>query len=250
MKPITLKNLFKTGFCLVALSSFGKIALASQVHHLPNDSFINERLLIIRDKNTTSKEKFTSELAKIGEQLAIQLVRDLPTQDKTVHTFTDRLATHPVPNHTNPVLVAILRAALPLWDGVKKVFPESDSGFIAMSRDEKTLEPKTDYVALPAVKGKAVILIDTMLATGGSILDAIKLIKTYEPEKIILVCAIASREGIRTVEAADVNSTLDIYVAAIDEELGKETHNKGYILPGLGDAGDRSFGLKINNTTR
>lgn len=107
-----------------------------------------------------------------------------------------------------------------------------------MSRNEETLKAQLDYVALPCLKDRTVILADTMLATGGSILDAIQIVKQYEPRQIFIIAAIASEPGIRRL--LDYDSTIKIFTAAVDPSL----NHKGYIIPGLGDAGDRSYGKK------
>jgi len=202
-----------------------------------NDSRALSQLVYeIRDPET-NRERFRACLEKIGEYVALDVLQTMNVEEREVFTLTDATACHFLCNE-EPVLVTILRAGMPLLLGVQKVFPEADVGFIAMSRNEETLKAKTDYIALPNLKDKCVIIADTMLATGGSILDAIKIIEPYHPREIILINAIAAQDGIQRV--LDYNPKIRIYSAAIDPTLNE----KGFIVPGLGDAGDRSYGEK------
>ena len=197
------------------------------LHHLVFD---------IRDPKTDAKT-FRTSLIKIGELLGYEVLHDLSSQEASIETLTGAVATHKLCDET-PVLVTILRAGIPLLQGVQEVFPQAEVGFLGMARDEETLEPKTDYIAMPDVKDKTVILVDTMLATGGSFIDAIQIVQEMGPKRIWILCAIASQVGIERIgrEFPDV----EIYPAAIDPTLS----DRGYIVPGLGDAGDRSFGRK------
>ena len=136
------------------------------------------------------------------------------------------------------VLVTILRAGLPLFNGVFKVFPDAEAGFFAMQRNEKTLIASIDYVALPPLENKTVIIADTMLATAGSMLNAIKIVEKKNPKQIILVSAIAAQDGIDRI--LEYNPDIKIYPAYVDPVL----NDVGYIVPGLGDAGDRCYGIK------
>lgn len=197
---------------------------------------INQLVYEIRDPNTDA-EHFRNALEKIGEYLALEILEELETKESTVRTLTGADATHALVNE-KPMLVTILRAGLPLTLGVQKVFPNSDLGFLAMSHNEETLKAKLDYVALPNLTGQTVIIIDPMLATGGSMLDAIHLVERFGPKRIFVVAAIAAEPGI--VRIRRHNPGIKIFAAAIDPKL----NDKGYIIPGLGDAGDRSYGLK------
>ncbi|MBI3236603.1 MAG: uracil phosphoribosyltransferase, partial [Chlamydiales bacterium] len=158
-------------------------------------------------------------------------------ESKSIQTLTGGIASVEVLVE-EPVLVTILRAGLPLCQGVQNIFPKAPTGFIAMSRDEKTFLAKLEYVALPDMKGKSVVLIDTMIATGGSILDAIEILEKRLPKQIIVLGAIASSSGIARIQKAYPH--VELITAAIDPLLNE----KGYIVPGLGDAGDRSYGCK------
>lgn len=190
----------------------------------------------IRDPNT-GKQEFRSSLKKIGEYLALEVSNDLNTSKQKIMTLTQKEAEHNIVNE-DIVLVTILRAGLPLFNGVFKIFPNAEAGFFAMQRNEITLKPSVDYVALPPLENKTVIVADTMLATGGSMLEAIKIIEKRNPKKIILICAIAAKEGIDRILA--YNKDIKIYPAVVDPIL----NSVGYIVPGLGDAGDRCFGIK------
>ena len=185
----------------------------------------------------TDAVHFRQALEKIGMVLALDVLEELDTKEAVIQTLTGTEATHVLVDET-PVLVTILRAGLPLNAGVQEVFPNAEVGFLAMSRNEETLKAEVGYVALPDVRGKTVILSDTMLATGGSLLDAIQIIEQRGPQRIFVIVAIASRFGIERI--ANYNSAIKIFAAAIDPSL----NDKGYILPGLGDAGDRAYGKK------
>ena len=121
-----------------------------------------------------------------------------------------------------------------------KTFKKAEAGFFAMSRDEETLKPTNFYTALPNLKGTVVIIADTMIATGGSILDTIKIIEKYQPKKIIVAGAMFAKYAREKI--LSYNSKIEIYSCAEDPDLTK----KGFISPGLGDAGDRAYGLKMD----
>lgn len=213
------------------------LCLMMSVSAFPQTQALSELVYEIRDPATDSAH-FREALQKIGEYLALQAIDELSTKEASVYTLTQATAKHELVNET-PVLVTILRAGLPLMTGVQKVFPDSPLGFFAMSRDEETLQPKVEYVALPEMKGQTVILADTMLATAGSMLAAIQFIEKSQPKKIILISAIAAQPGIERI--LRYNSSIKIIAGVVDPLL----NSKGYIVPGLGDAGDRSFGVKV-----
>jgi uracil phosphoribosyltransferase len=185
----------------------------------------------------TDADHFRQALERIGENLACEVLEELSTKEVVIQTLTEMEAKHRIVDEA-PVLVTILRAGLPLNAGVQKVFPNAEVGFMAMSRNEETLKADVNYVALPNLRGKTVILSDTMLATGGSLLDAIQIIERGSPKRIFVIAAIASKTGIERIHA--YNPAIKIFAAAIDPSLS----SKGYILPGLGDAGDRAYGKK------
>lgn len=210
------------------------ISMSSQA--FAQSQALNHLVYEIRDPQTQPSQ-FRQSLERIGEYLAINVLQEFSTKETTVKTLTGEDAKHHLADET-PVLVTILRAGLPLNYGVHKVFPKSEVGFLAMSRDETTLKARVDYIGIPDLKDRTVIITDTMLATGGSLLDAIKIVEQYNPKRIFVICAIAAKPGIERIQK--YNPSIKIFAAAIDPIL----NDKGYIVPGLGDAGDRAFGMK------
>jgi uracil phosphoribosyltransferase len=207
-------------FCLTAISGFANL------------------IYQIRDPQTNSAD-FRDALEKIGEYMAIQVASELDTQEFTIKTLTGVEAKETLITET-PVLVTMLRAGLPLTYGFQKIFPHSEVGFIGMARNEETLKADIGYIALPDMKDRTVIICDTMLATGGSFIDAIKIVEAYQPKKIICVAAIAAEPGIARIR--EYNPEIKIYAMAVDPIL----NDVGYIVPGLGDAGDRAYGNKCH----
>lgn len=219
-----MKKMIVCAFWLAAMTGFaGTQALQQLVYE-------------IRDPQT-SPGNFRRALEKIGEYLALEVLEVLDKQEASIETLTRTRAVHQLSAET-PVLVTILRAGLPLNAGVHKVFPDAQVGFLAMSRDEHTLKARVDYIGMPDLRGKSVILSDTMLATGGSIIDALRIIESYGPKQIFVVAAIASAPGISRV--LQYNPNIKILAGTVDPLL----NDKGYIVPGLGDAGDRLYGEK------
>lgn len=202
-----------------------------------NKIAVNGLVHSIRDPNTGMK-KFRKSVEKIGEYMAIEVMQDLLTKDEVVKTLTGADATDRVCSE-DPVLITILRAGIPLLHGMQKVFSSSEVGFLGIARNEETLLPFVSYIGIPEIKDKTVIIADTMLATAGSFLATIKILEQHQPKEIIVVCAIAAIQGIENLRKH--NPSIKVYSAAIDPQLNE----KGYIVPGLGDAGDRSYGKKI-----
>lgn len=198
---------------------------------------IDQLVYQLRNPATDSKQ-FRNSLEKIGEYLALEVFDHLEKKDVSIETLTGAVAAHSICDET-PVLVTILRAGLPLCFGAHQVFPDAPIGYLAISRNEETLQPKVDYVALPEIEGKTVIIVDTMIATAGSMLATIEIIEKYRPKRILVIGAIASEYAMQKIEEHDPN--IRVFAAAVDPELNA----KGYIVPGLGDAGDRSFGEKF-----
>lgn len=197
---------------------------------------LNHLVYEIRNPETGPKE-FRDALEKIGEYLALEVLQDLATKEVKIQTLTGETATHHLCDE-KPVLVTILRGGIPLLLGMQKIFPDSEVGFLGMARNEHTLQAATSYIALPDVHDKCVIITDTMIATAGSILDAIKIIEKQGPRKIIVAGAIVAKQGIARINS--YNPQIKVYAAAVDPQL----NDKGYIIPGLGDAGDRAYGKK------
>ena len=219
---------------LVPFLFFLSITLDANVRN--NSAALHQLVYEIRDPET-NRERFRTCLETIGEYVALDVLQELQKEEREVYTLTQAYASHSICCE-DPVLVTILRAGVPLMLGVQKVFPEPDVGFIGMARNEETLEAKTDYLALPDMKDRCVILTDTMVATGGSIIEAIKIIEKDAPKEIILLCAISAEAGIAKI--LEHNPNVKVYSAATDPVLNEN----GYIVPGLGDAGDRSYGEK------
>ncbi|HSX26489.1 MAG TPA: uracil phosphoribosyltransferase [Chlamydiales bacterium] len=215
--------------CCIALSSLSTASADIKFA-------LNQLVYEIRNPQTMSKD-FRTCVEKIGEYLAMDVYEHLKSKEVELTTLTGGVATHSICVE-DPVLVALLRGGLPLCLGAQKIFPYADVGFIGIARNEETLQPKTDYVAIPDVQDRTVIIIDTMIATGGSMLDAIKTIQKGKPRKIILLAGISAESGIERI--LEYSSDVQIFSAAIDPLL----NHKGYIVPGLGDAGDRSYGFK------
>lgn len=191
---------------------------------------------LIRNPATGTKE-FRESLEKIGEYLALEISYDLDTKEEAVITCLGATAIHYTLAET-PVLVTILRAGIPLLTGMQRAYPAAEVGFIGAMRDETTLKADISYIALPPLEGKIVILMDTMIATGGSIVDTIDILKKKNPKKIIIAGAIAATAGIKHILSHHPETK--IHAAATDPIVNE----KGYIVPGLGDAGDRAYGTK------
>jgi uracil phosphoribosyltransferase len=228
------KCLFFLGCFLFTVLVFSPTFLKAEIFQ--NQQILSRLVFQIRDPKTASGD-FRISLEKIGEILALKILQELPTKEKSIQTLTNAFA-HMELCCEKPVLFTILRGGIPLLLGMQRVFPDSDVGFFGMSRNEETLLATTSYIAMPDVKDKIVIIADTMLATGGSFLQAIERIEKEKPKKIILVSAIAAKEGIDRIVKSHPN--IEILAAAIDPKLNE----KGYIVPGLGDAGDRCYGVK------
>lgn len=198
---------------------------------------INHKIAILRDE-TTSTKIFRELVEEITMVMAYEAMKDLPTTVKRVKTPLESCEQTMVSDNA-VAIVPILRAGLGMVSGIQHMFPSARVGHIGMYRDEETLEPKEYYCKLPEGIGeKYVILVDPMLATGGSAVDAINLLKKRGCKNIRFMAIIGAPEGIEKV--ATVHPDVKIYVATQDRQLNEN----GYILPGLGDAGDRLFGTK------
>jgi uracil phosphoribosyltransferase len=197
---------------------------------------LESHVLRLRDPKT-KRATFRSHMRKVGEYLAFSLAPALPTKIEKIETVLKAEASHKVID-TKVVLVSILRAGLPLVEGMRKIFPKAKEGFLGYQRDEKTFQPHRYANPLPKLKDKTVIVGDPMIATGGSMKAALEQILAKNPKDIYVVGAIAAKPGLEAIHKA--YPKVHIYAAAIDPELNE----KAYIVPGLGDAGDRSFGLK------
>ncbi|MBT9129823.1 MAG: Uracil phosphoribosyltransferase [candidate division WS2 bacterium] len=202
-----------------------------------NHPVVQHKLTILRDKNTGSKEfrELTSEIAQF---LTYEFTRDLKTQDVEIDTPLSKMKGCYI-NLKDIVVVPILRAGTVLAEGILKLLPTAKVGHVGVYRDHQTLKPITYYVKTPPIINDSLfIVVDPMLATGGSAIEAIRLIKERGARKISFVCILAAPEGIKNLHKA--HPGVDIYTASVDDCLDE----RGYILPGLGDAGDRLFGTK------
>ena len=198
---------------------------------------IQHKISLLRDRNTGTKE-FRDLVSEIAMLLCYEATRDLPTEEVEVETPV-ALARTKVLAGRKLALVPILRAGLGMVDGMLNLIPAAKVGHIGMYRNEETLEPVEYYCKLPDdIAEREVIVLDPMLATGGSAVDAITQIKKRGAKSIKFIGIIAAPEGMQRLQEA--HSDVDIYVAAMDEKLNEN----GYIVPGLGDAGDRIFGTK------
>ncbi|MDD6796422.1 MAG: uracil phosphoribosyltransferase [Clostridiaceae bacterium] len=202
-----------------------------------NHPLVLHKLSILRRKETGAKE-FRNLVNEISMLLAYEVTRDLPMETIEIETPVCKTKCKHLAGKKLAV-VPILRAGLGMVDGMLSLMPAAKVGHIGLYRDEKTLQPVEYFCKLPEdIAEREIIVVDPMLATGGSASDALKLLKKRGVKSLKLACLIAAPEGIRAVK--DAHPDVDIYVASIDEKLNEN----GYIVPGLGDAGDRLFGTK------
>lgn len=198
---------------------------------------IQHKLTYIRDKKTGTKE-FRALVEEVSMLMAYEITRELPLRDTEVDTPVARAKTKVIAGKTI-ALVPVLRAGLGMLDGILRLMPTAKVGHVGLYRDPKTLMPVEYYCKLPAhMESRNVIVVDPMLATGGSAAAALGAVKARGAKSPKLMCLVGVPEGIEMVQSQ--HDDVDIYVAAIDHHLD----NHGYIVPGLGDAGDRLFGTK------
>ena len=205
--------------------------------HLVEHPLIQHKLSILRRKEVSSKE-FRELVDEIGMLMAYEVSRDLPLEDVEIETPVAKTVAKRLAGK-KPVIVPILRAGIGMVDGIHKLMPAARVGFIGMYRDEETLKPVEYLVKLPKdVEERRVLLVDPMLATGGSAVLGVDTLKKRAVTNIKFVCLVAAPEGVKVLQEA--HPDVDIYSAALDDHLNEH----GYIVPGLGDAGDRLFGTK------
>jgi uracil phosphoribosyltransferase len=198
---------------------------------------IQHKLTYIRDVNTGTKE-FRELVDEVATLMAFEITRDLPLEETEVETPVQRTNSKVLAGKKLGI-VPILRAGIGMIDGILKLIPAAKVGHIGLYRDPETLQPVEYYVKLPAdVADRDFILVDPMLATGGSAIEAVNSLKKRGATSIKFMCLIAAPEGVEALQKA--HPDVDIYIAALDEKL----NDHGYIVPGLGDAGDRLFGTK------
>lgn len=197
---------------------------------------MHHKLSIIRDEQTNTK-LFREVIDEIGMLMAYEVTKNLPTENVIVKTpITDAKCKK---LKKDVVIVPILRAGIGMVDGLTAVIPQAKVGHIGLARDEKTLQPQEYYVKFPdSITESTVILVDPMLATGGSVSYSIKLLKSKGIKDIIYAGIVGAPEGVKRIKKD--HPDVDIYLAALDDKLNEV----GYIVPGLGDCGDRLFGTK------
>ena len=205
--------------------------------HVLDHPLLQHKLSILRDQNTGVKD-FREVVSEIATLMCYEATRDLPLQDVVVQTPIAKAVTKQI-SGKKLAIVPILRAGLGMVDGIHTLIPSAKVGHIGLFRDPETLEPVKYYCKMPNdISEREVIILDPMLATGGSASAAITFIKEYGVTHIKLMNILAAPEGIARVQKN--HPDVDIYVAAVDEGL----NDRCYIVPGLGDAGDRIFGTK------
>lgn len=204
--------------------------------HIIDHPLVQHKLSIMRNKETSTL-KFRDLLKEIAMFMGYEITRDFPLEHEEIETPLMKMSA-PKISGKKVVIAPILRAGLGMVDGLLSLIPSARVGHIGMYRDEETCMPIFYYYKMPADKDRMVIVTDPMLATGGSACDAITRLKEDGYTSIRLMCLVASPQGVKAV--TDKHPDVDIYLASLDEGLNA----KNYILPGLGDAGDRIFGTR------
>ena len=204
--------------------------------HIIDHPLVQHKLSLMRDKQT-STNKFRELLKEISMLMGYEVTRDFPLMYEEIETPLQTMSAPKIAGK-KVVVVPILRAGLGMVDGLLNLIPSARVGHIGLYRDEETCKPVFYYYKMPEHKERLVIVTDPMLATGGSACDAIERLKRDGFQHIRLMCLVASPQGVKAVR--DNHPDVDIYIASLDERLNE----RNYILPVLGDAGDRIFGTK------
>ena len=204
--------------------------------HIIDHPLVQHKLTLMRDKNA-STSKFRTLLKEISMLMGYEVTRDFPLTYEEIETPLQKMNA-PMIAGKKVVIAPILRAGLGMVEGLTELIPSARIGHIGMYRDEETCQPVFYYYKMPADKDRLVIVTDPMLATGGSACDAINRLKKDGYTHIRLMSLVASPQGVKAVQ--EMHPDVDIFLASLDEGL----NDKKYILPGLGDAGDRIFGTK------
>ena len=204
--------------------------------HIIDHPLVQHKLSIMRRKETSTTE-FRTLLREIAMFMGYEVTRDFPIEYEEIETPLMKMNAPKIAGK-KVVIAPILRAGLGMVDGLLSLIPAARVGHIGMYRDEETCQPVFYYYKMPAEKDRLVIVTDPMLATGGSAIDAVRRLKEDGYTSIRLMCLVASPQGVKAVSEAYPD--VEIFLAALDEGLNE----KNYILPGLGDAGDRIFGTK------
>jgi len=195
---------------------------------------VQARLTVMRDERSTNSE-FRAALRELATLLVYEATRDLQRADLPITTPVAPTTGTAIANP--PLLVPVLRAGLGMAEAAFNLLPESQMGFVGLARDEQTHEPHPYMASLPeTLSGRPVIVLDPMLATGGSLLHCLQLLRQRGAEDLTVICALTAPEGLRALEESGL--PIRLYTASVDERLNENA----YIVPGLGDAGDRQFG--------
>ena len=206
--------------------------------HVANHPLVTHKITVLRDKNTPSPT-FRLLVEELVTLLAYEATRDVKVQEVDVETPLTKTKGVKLSN-PQPIIVPVLRAGLGMLEGMMKLLPTAEVGFLGIKRNEETLEPYTYAERLPDdLTGRQVFIIDPMLATGGTLIDSINYVFERGATDVTAVCLLGAPEGLKAVEEAVGNRHVTVVLGALDEKL----NDIGYIVPGLGDAGDRLYGL-------
>ena len=207
------------------------------MHKIINHPLIKDKLTRMRKVSTVSTV-FRTNLEELTQLMVYEATKDLELNEIEIETPVVKVAKgYKLKNKI--CLIPILRAGIGMVDGVKSLIPTATIGHIGLYRNEQTLKPVEYFKKFPKnISESDVIILDPMLATGGSVVEAVNIIKKYNPKSIKFVCIVAAPEGLKYVQ--ELHPEVDVYIAALDDKLNEN----GYITPGLGDAGDRIFGTK------
>ena len=222
----------------VAAVGLGKCRFGSMRVHVANHPLITHKITVLRDKNTPSPT-FRLLVEELVTLLAYEATREVKVQEVEVETpLTKTKGVHL--SNPQPIIVPVLRAGLGMLEGMMKLLPTAEVGFLGIKRNEETLEPYTYAERLPDdLTGRQVFIIDPMLATGGTLIDSINYVFERGATDVTAVCLLGAPEGLKAVEDAVGSRNVTVVLGALDEKLNEV----GYIVPGLGDAGDRLYGL-------
>lgn len=204
--------------------------------HVIDHPLIQHKLTMMRKKTTGTKD-FRELLEEISMLMTYEITRDFPLKDVEIETPVSKCIGKELADTRKVCVVPILRAGLGLQSGVVNMIPAAKIGHIGLYRDPETLQPVEYYCKMPSdIAERTMLVVDPMLATGGSAAAAITMLKEKGAQKLILMCLVAAPEGVKLIN--DEHPDVPVYVASVDEKLNEH----GYIVPGLGDAGDRIFG--------